>query len=300
MTAAGDGRARGPLLVPPEVTRAKFDQQITQWHEHAETYAQRGWQLLSVDDLSVDVGMVRHIQMGGRALPVITVCVRIDYWNFDLWPPSVTFIDPISRQPSPPLVRAVSFDHTSTEPRDALIDAHPDTMQPFLCLPGIREYHNHPQHTGDDWLLHRHRHEGDLATVCERLWLRMARNVVGSAFAAEVRQVSSGDVVSMPFQFQVQLLQDDPDAIERNFRQQKSHQEAFDRLVAEQAAGHGADSTGTGGTADQVPPAETDPAPSRRERYESAPDVGVFPTSQDSALQPSAPAQDAAEPAGQR
>jgi len=35
-----------------------------------------------------------------------------------------------------------------------MVAAEPDEI-PFLCLPGIREYHENPAHTGDSWLLHR-------------------------------------------------------------------------------------------------------------------------------------------------
>ena len=36
---------------------------------------------------------------------------------------------------------------------------------PFLCIRGVREYHRHPAHTGDAWLLHRGRGEGTLAAI---------------------------------------------------------------------------------------------------------------------------------------
>lgn len=46
-------------------------------------------------------------------------------------------------------------------------------------MPGIRQYHNHPQHSVDSWLLHRETHEGSLATICDRIWRAMARNLLG-------------------------------------------------------------------------------------------------------------------------
>lgn len=42
---------------------------------------------------------------------------------------------------------------------------------PFLCIPGIREYHNHPSHSGDSWLLHRGvGGEGSLGFIIEKLF----------------------------------------------------------------------------------------------------------------------------------
>ena len=60
-----------------------------------------------------------------------------------------------------------------------VIDSHPVTNRPFFCIPGIRQYHDHPQHSGDSWLLHRAAGEGTLATICDRIWRAMARNVLG-------------------------------------------------------------------------------------------------------------------------
>jgi hypothetical protein len=40
---------------------------------------------------------------------------------------------------------------------------------PFLCLPGIREYHDNPAHSGDSWLLHRASGEGSLAFILDKI-----------------------------------------------------------------------------------------------------------------------------------
>ncbi len=220
---------RGPRLVPARVTEAKFDEQLQRWDANTESYARRGWLLLSSGDLSADIGFLQNIAMGGRTIPVMTACVRIDYWNFDLWPPSVTFLDPMTRQPAPPPVRALEK-VSDTEARDTLIDQHPTTLQPFLCLPGIREYHSHPQHSGDDWLLHRHLREGDLAVVCERIWRRMARNVLGMSVAIHSLAGSAG--VAITNQLDINLLQGDADLVQRQLAEQQAAQEAFAQAAA--------------------------------------------------------------------
>jgi Predicted metal binding domain len=222
-------QARGSRLVGAHVTGAKFDEQLERWHANAKTYARRGWLLLSTGDLSVDIGFLQNVAMGGRAIPVMTACVRVDYWNFDLWPPSVTFLDPLTRQPAPPPVRAPER-ISAEEVRDALIDQHPETLQPFLCLPGIREYHSHPQHSGDDWLLHRHLREGDLAVVCERIWLRMARNVLGMSVAIQSLAPASGG--SIANQLDINLLQGDADLVQRQLAEQQAAQEALAHAAA--------------------------------------------------------------------
>lgn len=208
---------RGPRLVPIAISQGKFDQQIERWNANADAYARRGWLLLSVGDLSVEVGFLRNVAMGPRTIPVVTACVRIDYWNFDLWAPSVTFLDPIAREPTPPPVRAP--DRTDAgEVRDALIDQHPTTLRPFLCLPGIREYHTHPQHSGDDWLLHRHLHAGDLVVICERIWRRMSRNVLGMSVA--IQSLAPGSSAGIVNQLDMNLLQGDADLTQRQMAAQ--------------------------------------------------------------------------------
>lgn len=167
-----------PTLVPAGVTDAKLAAELGDWQTNAAIYERRGWLLLDTGDRHVDVAFIANVPLVGIATaPIITACVRIDYTNYDLWPPSVTFIDPITRTPRLPAVRAPSA--AGPDARDALVENHPRTRLPFLCLPGIREYHDHPQHSGDDWLLHRPTGAGRLAVICERIWQRMVLNVVG-------------------------------------------------------------------------------------------------------------------------
>lgn len=48
-----------------------------------------------------------------------------------------------------------------------LLQAHAPEDIPFLCLPGIREYHAHPGHSGDPWELHRTSGAGSLARLID-------------------------------------------------------------------------------------------------------------------------------------
>jgi len=182
--------------VPKEVSRAKLAAELADWQANAAIYTRRGWLLLDRSPLHVEVAFLSAVPLVGVfTIPVVTACVRLDYSNYDLWPPSLTFIDPRTREPASPPVRAPAT--TPAGIRDALIDGHPDTGRPFLCLPGIREYHNHPQHTGDDWLLHRATGAGRLAVICERIWQRMVRNVVGLHVTVQAMPPAIGTQVAM-------------------------------------------------------------------------------------------------------
>lgn len=168
-----------PRLVPLGVTRTKLAAELADWRANEGAYRRRGWVLLSADmtDMVVDVGFIASVAFGSLQLSVLTAAIRLRYDNYDLWPPSLTFIDPRTGDPSAPPVQALER-LPNGEIRNALLAA-PETGQPFLCLPGLREYHRHPQHTGDDWLLHRGEGAGRLAVICDRVWRRMALNVIG-------------------------------------------------------------------------------------------------------------------------
>jgi putative metal binding uncharacterized protein len=168
------------VLVDPVISRQKLRKDFDLWQNNTP-HRERGWVLLHYDEkeLRVELAFLGRVSLntGSAPLPVVVSAVRLTYENYDLWAPSLTFIDPFSRLPSKPHVRAVQS--ATSGPRDVLIDAHPETKLPFLCIPGIREYHSHPQHTGDEWLLHRSAGEGSIATICDRIWRYMARNVMG-------------------------------------------------------------------------------------------------------------------------
>ena len=166
-----------PLLVPREVSQAKLDEELAQWEANAAAYRRRGWVLLDAHDLEVDVAFIGSVSLIDKNLPAITVTIRLSYDNYDLWPPSLTFIDAKTGDPALPLVQALERVGTTGEVRNVLLD-HPNG-RPFLCLPGLREYHSHPQHSGDAWLLHRTSGAGRLAVICDRVWRRMVRNVIG-------------------------------------------------------------------------------------------------------------------------
>ena len=189
-----------PVLVPREVSRAKLDAELTDWKSNVELYRRRGWLLLGANELEVDVAFVAQVAVGELTLPVITTTIRLNFDNYDLWPPSLTFIEPMTGLPALPVVNAPERDERG-DPRNVLL-GHPITKQPFLCLPGLREYHHHPQHSGDDWLLHRTSGQGRLAVICDRVWRRMARNVLGL-------QVNLLTLPGLGTQLQIMLAQGD-------------------------------------------------------------------------------------------
>lgn len=195
------------VLVDPAVTALKVDREIEQWNENAVVYRKRGWILLSRRDNELEVGFLAQLPLGQISVPVMAACVHLSYENYDLWPPSLEFIDPVTGDYVVPTVPAVIS--TPEGPRNLLVGQHPETRRPFLCVPGIRQYHDHPQHSGDPWLLHRASGEGSLVTVCERVWRSMARSLVGLQLVLTTFPEGSPQSI----QLQLALVTGDIDAI---------------------------------------------------------------------------------------
>lgn len=159
------------LLVDVEVSRTKFDREVATFRAVEDDYRQRGCFLYRVAFPEVIV-----IFATPKVRPAMLVFgVRIDFSNYDLWAPSVQLVDPFTlvpyrlREAPTRLLRAQRITPDDApqplfQPAPLLI-AHNEDDVPFICLPGIREYHEHPAHTGDSWLLHRGQGEGTLAQI---------------------------------------------------------------------------------------------------------------------------------------
>lgn len=95
--------------------------------------------------------------------------VRISLNDFDQRAPSVVFCDPFTwdELPYEKLHRGNHMGDNGTA-FNVLLPGHPLTKKPFLCMRGIREYHEHPQHTGDDWMQYR-KHVGLFSTL-DTIW----------------------------------------------------------------------------------------------------------------------------------
>jgi hypothetical protein len=81
---------------------------------------------------------------------------RFDLSDFDLRAPSLEFRDAWTNTPLNfgTMFRALEYEK-QRQAHVVLLDDHPSTHKPFLCIRGVREYHEHPQHSGDEWLLYR-------------------------------------------------------------------------------------------------------------------------------------------------
>jgi len=182
------------------VARAKFNAEVEHFEKDAATYRQRGVFLLNADYPTVTLAFAT----AKTSPPALLVAIRVDFTDYDLRPPSVRFVgvfddhELTAAEMPTKLLRTVPQRLPEVEPAAGNQDANPDPVGgpapdpalplglppgvvinqivplvqdygpdtiPFLCLAGVREYHDHPGHSGDPWELHRTTGAGSLARL---------------------------------------------------------------------------------------------------------------------------------------
>src|SRR5207249_10301979 len=81
-------------FVDPQVSRAKFDRELTEYRQLEADYRRRGWLLVRAEFPSV------HVVLATPQLtpPAIVTGVAFDYTNYDMRPPSVRLVDPFTAE----------------------------------------------------------------------------------------------------------------------------------------------------------------------------------------------------------
>lgn len=169
----------------PAVSRAKFGREIEEFQELAVEYGRRGWFLTHASFPTAFVVLAAP----QLKPPALIAGVLFDYTDYDSRPPSVRLVDPFTREPytweelPSQLLRQVEASGLpvpmfqvpeGAEPpkimvNQPLMQPDPSGGAPFLCIAGVREYHDHPGHSGDSWDLHRTGGAGRLVRILEVL-----------------------------------------------------------------------------------------------------------------------------------
>jgi hypothetical protein len=165
------------MLLDPGVERRKFDREVALLEKNAARLQALGAWVVRKERPEIDVMFVPRVPLrvlvpiakrpglltpqtyqaveypaiSGRAFGV-----RVDLRGYDQAAPSITFRDPWSWDLS--AYAALPIGQLADDPKKpqiVLLDGHPTVKRPFLCLRGVREYHEHPQHDGDDWAMYR-------------------------------------------------------------------------------------------------------------------------------------------------
>lgn len=188
--------------VDPSVSRSKFEREVALFRNMEAAYRRKGWLLLDATFPEVVVAFAAT----KPTPPAIMGAVLVDFTDYDLRPLSVRFVDPFTREPvvrrnlpmtmprrppvpgAPPEAVAQMIMQGMLPVTDCIQANGPDEA-PFLCLPGVREYHDNPAHTGDPWLLHRASGEGSLAFILEKIWTYGVNPVEQYQFQVQVNMV---------------------------------------------------------------------------------------------------------------
>jgi hypothetical protein len=165
-----------PLLVDPAVSRAKFAREVEQFRALADDHARNGCWLVKAE-------FPRALVVFGTPKarpPAVAFAAAFDFTNYDLWPPSVRLVNPFTQTPYkttelptalkrqlPPSPEQAAQGVTVVQ---TIMQSYGPDEVPFVCLPGVREYHEHPGHSGDSWLLRRGRGEGTLHNLVTHLY----------------------------------------------------------------------------------------------------------------------------------
>lgn len=167
------------MLLDRRVNRIKFEKEVRRVQLQTALLASRGLFVVGVDYPNIDVlvtaelplrvsfpfnvpgvpPVAGQIQMGTAdfgGASARTFIARIGLEDFDLLAPSVQFLDHRTRTllPDDQLVLGHLIGENG-EAQLVVLRGHQVHKRAFLCVRGIREYHDHPQHTGDDWMLYR-------------------------------------------------------------------------------------------------------------------------------------------------
>lgn len=168
--------------VDPAVSRAKFERQVANFRELEADYSRRGW-FLACAEFPRAIVLLAAPQL--QPTPLVTG-VRFDFTDYDLHPPSVKLVNPFSGEPwsadqlptrlmrrtevegqvMPGVNLPPGFEQAKMVQDQPLIQDYPGE-DPFLCIPGVREYHDHPAHSGDAWELHRSSGAGGMIRLLE-------------------------------------------------------------------------------------------------------------------------------------
>ena len=137
------------------VSLRKFDAELRLLSIGAAAYVTaKRWRIISTDYPTLAVAL-RH----SRSSREIEFRFTCDNW--DEAPPSLTLhaLDDGHELP---------WDEWPKGGWHAL-NKHPTTAKPFLCVPGIREYHTHSSHLGDKWDGYRRRGTYGLCNMIDRV-----------------------------------------------------------------------------------------------------------------------------------
>lgn len=188
-------------FVDQRVSRIKYERQVENYERLESSYRKEGIIALSIEfpyfefaffaketllqikDLSIVPEKTLFIR---KPVPFCLFSIKIDYTNFDTMPPSISIINLFTSKKEK-YVNVPPYISPDQQNKQSLIDEKFKSINQnvllqdnkkdlFFCLRGIKEYHEHPQHSGDSWFLYRTAGKGDIITILDQLQLYSIAN----------------------------------------------------------------------------------------------------------------------------
>jgi len=156
-------------IIDEKISKSKFELELTEFRKIEDIQRKRGVFLLKACFPNIFIAFSAiHLTPAP-----IAFAVKINFDNYDLEPLSIRFINPFTFEELK--IKAIGLNRRKILPNGTFelvsLSQQDTTSLPFVCMPGVREYHAHPAHTGDYWLLHRNiASEGSLGFIIEKLY----------------------------------------------------------------------------------------------------------------------------------
>lgn len=93
---------------------------------------------------------------------------------------------------TPPVAPVVEAVPPAQQLSVSLLQFSSEEDVPFLCLAGVREYHEHPAHTGDSWWLHRRSGAASLSHLLNAFHTYAIAPITGFAPNVALRRTPAG------------------------------------------------------------------------------------------------------------
>lgn len=169
-------------VVQPQVSRTKFENEVAEFRK-----IESDWRKKGVFCLKAEFPTIQFVFIANNIKPsTVVFAVSIDFTNYDIEPPSIVFIDAFTGTPVTAkelnnigffqiIKQSIQLPGMPVGEPQQIEQRNPILMmglneRPFLCIPGVREYHNHPAHTDNPWLNYRTRGEGKLLFILDQLY----------------------------------------------------------------------------------------------------------------------------------
>lgn len=177
------------MIVDPAVSRQKFAREV----EAAKAYGP--FQRQGVWIMRAEYPIVFVVLVTNQLVPILpgVLCgVHLDFSDYDVRPPSLRLVDPFDEKPLSTdacwrFTKVTEVVNPATggivQEEQHLLQAF-DLAKPFICLPGVREYHECSAHSGDSWFLHR---KPNMLVYLLSILHQYGPNAVGFQYALEIK-----------------------------------------------------------------------------------------------------------------